>query len=97
VVRSTIELARRLELLVVAEGIERESQRQLLWELGCTAGQGHLFAKPMPLPNLLALITTPGAPRFADPLHDPKSVVRMPSQRRTNRNGSAGRVSDSSA
>jgi diguanylate cyclase len=97
VVRSTIELARGLELLVVAEGIERESQRQLLWELGCTAGQGHLFAKPMPLPALLALITAPGAPRFAEPLHDPKSVVRMPSQRRTNRSGSIGRVSDSSA
>jgi diguanylate cyclase (GGDEF)-like protein len=97
VVRSTIELARGLDLLVVAEGIERESQRHLLWELGCTAGQGHLFAKPMPLNDLLALITAPGAPHFAEPLHDPKSVVRMPSQRRTNRNGSIGRVSDSSA
>jgi diguanylate cyclase (GGDEF)-like protein len=53
VVRSTVELGRSLGLLVVAEGVENAHQRQVLWELGCPAAQGHLFAKPMPIDALL--------------------------------------------
>lgn len=92
VVKSTVELARGLDLLVVAEGVERESQRLMLWELGCTAGQGHLFAKPMPLAQILEL-----GQSLAEPLHDTGSVVQMPSQRRPGRTSKPGKVSDSSA
>ena len=49
IVRSTIELGRSLDLLVVAEGVETEEQRDRLWRLGCPAGQGHLFGRPMAL------------------------------------------------
>ncbi|HCU48938.1 MAG TPA: bifunctional diguanylate cyclase/phosphodiesterase, partial [Micromonosporaceae bacterium] len=92
VVRSTVELARGLDMLIVAEGVERESQRRMLWELGCTAGQGHLFAKPMSLAKILRM------PAFlSEPLHEPGSVVQMPTQRRPGRSGRTGRVSDSSA
>jgi diguanylate cyclase len=90
VVKSTVELARGLDLLVVAEGVERESQRRMLWELGCTAGQGHLFAKPMPLPEIMKL-----RPALAEPLHDPRSVVPMPTHR-PSRIARPGKVSDSS-
>jgi diguanylate cyclase (GGDEF)-like protein len=90
VVRGTVELARGLDLLVVAEGVERESQRRMLWELGCTAGQGHLFAKPMPLAKIMRLGAT-----LAEPLHDPGSVVQLPIQRRPGRSARPGRVSDS--
>lgn len=41
------ELARRLGLDVVGEGIETWEQGRLLREAGCHAGQGYLFAKPM--------------------------------------------------
>ncbi|HZM74677.1 MAG TPA: EAL domain-containing protein [Candidatus Limnocylindrales bacterium] len=92
VVKSTVELARGLDLLVVAEGVERETQRKMLWELGCTAGQGHLFAKPMPLAEILKL-----GPLLAEPLHDPGSVVPMSTQRRPGRITRPGKVSDSSA
>jgi len=91
VVRSTVELARGLDLLVVAEGVERETQRKMLWELGCTAGQGHLFAKPMPLAEIMKL-----RPLLAEPLHDPGSVVQMPTHR-PGRITRPGKVSDSSA
>ena len=37
-----------LGLLVVAEGIETQAQKQLLIEAGCDYGQGYLFAKPLP-------------------------------------------------
>ncbi|MFD0819763.1 putative bifunctional diguanylate cyclase/phosphodiesterase, partial [Micromonospora zhanjiangensis] len=56
VIRSTVDLGRSLDLAVVAEGVESEPQRRALWELGCSAGQGHLFARPMPAARLLAAL-----------------------------------------
>jgi EAL domain-containing protein (putative c-di-GMP-specific phosphodiesterase class I) len=48
IVRSTIELGRRLNLRVVAEGVETAAQRTALVELGCTAAQGYHFCRPLP-------------------------------------------------
>jgi diguanylate cyclase (GGDEF)-like protein len=81
VVRSTIELGRSLELMVVAEGVESEEQRRRLWDLGCPAAQGFLFARAMPLDALIAALTRgfggrPGA--LAEPLHETGSVIRIP-------------------
>jgi len=81
VVRSTIDLGRSLSLMVVAEGVESEEQRRVLWEMGCPAGQGHLFARSMPLPRLLDTLARgyagrPGA--LAPVLHDSGSVIRLP-------------------
>ena len=42
-----IELGRNLNLTVIAEGIEEESQAQTLLRLGCHEGQGYLYAKPL--------------------------------------------------
>ena len=42
-----IELARRLELKVVAEGVETEEQLSILRELKCQYAQGYLFSKPI--------------------------------------------------
>jgi diguanylate cyclase (GGDEF)-like protein len=81
VVRTTIELGRGLSMLVVAEGVENEEQRRQLWELGCPAGQGHLFARSLPLPRLLTTLERgyagrPGA--LAAPLYGGDgSVVRL--------------------
>jgi diguanylate cyclase (GGDEF)-like protein len=56
VVRSTVELGRSLGRFVVAEGVERDDQRLALWEMGCPGGQGHLFAKPMPIDALMRIL-----------------------------------------
>ncbi len=40
-------LADELGLRTVAEGIERDEQLAALRHLGCTLGQGYLFAAPM--------------------------------------------------
>jgi diguanylate cyclase (GGDEF)-like protein len=87
VVRSTVELGRSLDLMVVAEGVESEDQRRRLWELGCPAGQGYLFARAMPLDALLAALGRgfggrPGT--LAEPLHDAGSVIRIPRRTRGN-------------
>jgi diguanylate cyclase (GGDEF)-like protein/PAS domain S-box-containing protein len=48
IVRTIIGFAQDLGLLLTAEGIETEEQRQLLLELGCAFGQGNLFAPALP-------------------------------------------------
>jgi diguanylate cyclase (GGDEF)-like protein/PAS domain S-box-containing protein len=45
-VATIVELARRFGLELTAEGIETEAEARTLVELGCTWGQGFLFARP---------------------------------------------------
>lgn len=47
-VRAMITLAHDLNLTVVAEGIEEESELSFLEKLSCDLGQGYLFSKPVP-------------------------------------------------
>jgi EAL domain-containing protein (putative c-di-GMP-specific phosphodiesterase class I) len=60
IVRTIIELARVLNIDVVAEGIETTEQYHLLRQLGCRFGQGYLFARPMPAEQVSALLRLPG-------------------------------------
>lgn len=86
VIRSTVDLGRSLDLVVVAEGVESEPQRRALWELGCAAGQGHLFARPMPAARLLSALHQGGGGRpgtLAPALHDEGAVVRLSPGRRS--------------
>ncbi|MDX5456867.1 EAL domain-containing protein [Micromonospora tulbaghiae] len=84
VIRSTLDLGRSLDLTVVAEGVENEPQRRALWELGCAAGQGHLFARPLPAAALLAALQRGHGGRtgaLAPALHDAGAVIRLPGRR----------------
>ncbi|REG81940.1 GGDEF domain-containing phosphodiesterase [Marinomonas pollencensis] len=49
IVKSTIQLARSLDMKVIAEGIETKEQANLLIALGCNTLQGYYFAKPAPM------------------------------------------------
>ena len=51
-VRTIIDLAKRLELRVVAEGIETQAICELVAQWGCDEGQGYYIARPM-APELL--------------------------------------------
>ncbi|MDX3911010.1 MAG: EAL domain-containing protein, partial [Sphingobium sp.] len=46
IVEGLIDIARRLNIRVVAEGIEAEVQASQLWSMGCKLGQGFAFAHP---------------------------------------------------
>lgn len=48
IVQSTIELAHRLGLTVVAEGLENRELLLMLRRMGCDEGQGYYMSKPMP-------------------------------------------------
>ncbi|MGH2855071.1 MAG: putative bifunctional diguanylate cyclase/phosphodiesterase, partial [Solirubrobacteraceae bacterium] len=52
IVRTTIDLARHLELHVVAEGIETAEVCERLAAMGCDAGQGYLISRPAPAEEL---------------------------------------------
>jgi EAL domain-containing protein (putative c-di-GMP-specific phosphodiesterase class I) len=55
-VRAIIALGESLEMRIVAEGIETEGQLAALQSLGCTMGQGYLFAAPLPSEQIVAHI-----------------------------------------
>ena len=57
VIESTVSLAGDLGLLVVAEGIETEEQREALQAVGVNLGQGHLFSPAIRAAELPALLT----------------------------------------
>ncbi|MBK6749203.1 MAG: EAL domain-containing protein [Acidobacteria bacterium] len=71
IVKAIVNLARNLDLRVVAEGIETESQLRKLKELNCEGGQGFFFAAPMNFPDLMQFLRRDAAPssgavRFED-------------------------------
>jgi EAL domain-containing protein (putative c-di-GMP-specific phosphodiesterase class I) len=47
IVNAVIALARSLNLSVVAEGVELETQLELLCELNCDYAQGYLYSRPL--------------------------------------------------
>ena len=63
--RALLVLARDLDLLVTAEGVERPEQEEILRSLGCQLGQGYLYARPVPAPELDYLLCQRGATGLA--------------------------------
>ncbi len=57
IVHSTVALAHGLDLVVVAEGVETDEDRDAVMAAGCDQGQGYLFARPVPAEELLELLT----------------------------------------
>lgn len=53
---AVIAMAHRLNMSVVAEGVETEAQRDFLIEHNCENAQGYLFGKPMPLQEIRSLL-----------------------------------------
>ncbi|WP_424194567.1 EAL domain-containing protein [Ampullimonas aquatilis] len=53
IARSIVALANSLSLEIIAEGIETQSEQAILKHMGCTEGQGYLFAKPLSVNELI--------------------------------------------
>lgn len=51
---SSLEMARKLRLQAVAEGVETRADWDLLKAIGCDAAQGYFIARPMPSAHLAA-------------------------------------------
>jgi EAL domain-containing protein (putative c-di-GMP-specific phosphodiesterase class I) len=53
IANAVIRLSKALKMTTVAEGVESETQRQMLVELGCPLMQGFLTARPLPADDFL--------------------------------------------
>jgi diguanylate cyclase (GGDEF)-like protein/PAS domain S-box-containing protein len=58
IVEAIISLAHRLNMIVVAEGVENKEQLSILLDMNCQLGQGYLFSKPMSKKGVDELIET---------------------------------------
>ncbi len=79
-VRTIIEMGRSLGMVVVAEGVESQSQLDFLRRNGCTQVQGRLFGEPCAIEELLALLqrqSSSGAP-FSHLLHPAPGALDQP-------------------
>ncbi|RVT45457.1 EAL domain-containing protein [Rheinheimera sediminis] len=66
IIASTIAMVQKLQLQVVAEGVETREQLELLRQQGCDIAQGYLIARPIPQPELAGFLEE----------HFPKGVWR---------------------
>src|SRR4029077_20730264 len=55
-----VDMARRLNVACVAEGIADAHQLAVLRDIGCAYGQGYHFSEPMPVADLRALLEVAG-------------------------------------
>jgi diguanylate cyclase (GGDEF)-like protein/PAS domain S-box-containing protein len=78
IVAAIVDLARILRVRTVAEGVETREQLGLLQRLGCWAGQGYLWSRPLPLEDAITAMASRRGERF-DVSGDPRAA---PSARR---------------
>lgn len=65
IIRSVVALGRAFRMEVTAEGIETAEQAALVAQLGCEFGQGYYWARPLPYPEALAILSPPSFLRRA--------------------------------
>ena len=61
IAKMVVALADSMGLVVIAEGVETEAQRQALAALGCTHYQGYLFSRPLAGPEFEAWVARQAA------------------------------------
>lgn len=64
-VKSIVGLARNLNMKLIAEGIENESEAVTIRSLGCEECQGYWFSKPLPLEDALKFVKSWNPPKIS--------------------------------
>lgn len=84
IVAAILSMAARLELTVVAEGVETQAQREFLLEAGlCHFIQGYLYSPPVDAERLTALLgrqASAGTP-WAEPMYDERVALHVVASR----------------
>lgn len=73
IVAGLIDIARKLDMRVVAEGVETNEQAEVLLSLGCVLGQGYRYARPVPASAATELLL-----RFAQKIGQPRANPHLP-------------------
>jgi EAL domain-containing protein (putative c-di-GMP-specific phosphodiesterase class I) len=75
-VRAVIGLGRGLDLPVIAEGVETEDQRSFLLSESCSAIQGFLIGRPLPMEHYARLVgRKPEADSDPDAAASPRTIA----------------------
>lgn len=64
IIVSIIALAKSLDKIIVAEGIEHKEQQEFLIERGCDLLQGYLYSKPLSVEDITSMLTNNGQVRL---------------------------------
>lgn len=59
ILNSAVQMAKWLQTLIIAEGVETEEQADFLQSIGCHYIQGFLYSKPLPPEQMLLLMKAP--------------------------------------
>jgi EAL domain-containing protein (putative c-di-GMP-specific phosphodiesterase class I) len=62
IMRSTVNMAKRLGIRTLAEGVETEEQVRFLREIGCDMMQGYYYSKPFPPESMEAYLRSADTP-----------------------------------
>lgn len=57
ILETIINMARFMELRMIAEGVETRAQMEMLLDMGCQYGQGYYFYRPMPIADCEAIMS----------------------------------------
>jgi EAL domain-containing protein (putative c-di-GMP-specific phosphodiesterase class I) len=57
IIRAVVALAESLGMATTAEGVETESEHEMIQRLGCTKVQGYYFGRPLPVEEARAIAT----------------------------------------
>lgn len=66
ILQSVVRMSKWLNLPVIAEGVQTQSQADFLMGLGCLYAQGYYYYAPMPLSDFEALLAVPDKVDYAD-------------------------------
>ncbi len=58
IIKATIALGKSLQLKIIAEGVEKEEQREFLLDEGCDQVQGYLYSEPLLPEDIIELLQT---------------------------------------
>ena len=58
IVSTIVDMAKKLDIRVISEGIETIEQCDFLTNIGCDMVQGYLFAKPMPISEFEKIVSS---------------------------------------
>jgi EAL domain-containing protein (putative c-di-GMP-specific phosphodiesterase class I) len=58
ITKTIINLAKGLNLDIIAEGIETPIQKEILQSLDCEAAQGYLFSRPLNFDAVISFLST---------------------------------------
>ena len=60
VIQSMVEMAKRLHLGTLAEGVETKEHLDFLKEIGCDRVQGYYYSKPLPYEEVMKVLEDKG-------------------------------------